>query len=60
MLFADVTAQKRGHFKNRRHMGQYLSVFMINHYIVWLDISVHNAHTVAIIQGLSGQKAKIC
>lgn len=37
-------------------MRQYLSVFMINHYIVWLDISVHNPHTVAIIQSLLGKK----
>lgn len=26
---------------------------MINHYIVWLDISVHNPHTVAVIQSLN-------
>lgn len=25
---------------------------MIDHYIVWLDISVHNPHTVAVIQSL--------
>lgn len=34
------------------HVLRYLSVFMINHYVVWLDISVHYPHTVAIIQGL--------
>lgn len=42
--------------KNGQHVRQYLSVFMINHYIVWLDISVHNPHTVAIIQSLPGKK----
>lgn len=31
-------------------------MFMINHYIVWLDVSVHNSHTVAVIQSLPLKK----
>lgn len=46
------------HEENGQHVRQYLSVFMINHYIVWLDISVHNPHTVAIIQSLPGKKGE--
>lgn len=32
--------------------GQYLSVFMVDHYVVWLDVSMHNSHTVAVVQSL--------
>lgn len=55
MELADVTAEKTIYEKKMVSMKQYLSVFMINHYIVWLDISVHNPHTVAVIQSLSGK-----
>ena len=34
----------------------YLSLFMINHNIMWLDISVHYPHTVTIVQGLKEQE----
>lgn len=44
--------------KDGQHVRQYLSVFMIDHDIVWLDISVHNPHTVAVVQSLSGKKGK--
>ena len=30
----------------------YLSVFVVDHDVVWLNISVHDSHTVAIVQGL--------
>ena len=30
----------------------YLSLFMINHNIVWLDISVHNSFAMAEVQRL--------
>ena len=29
---------------------------MINHNIMWLDISVHYPHTVTIVQGLKEQE----
>lgn len=32
--------------------GKYLSVFMVDHYVVWLHISVHDSHTVAVVQRL--------
>lgn len=32
--------------------GNYLSVFMVDHYVVWLHISVHDSHTVAVVQCL--------
>lgn len=31
---------------------------MINHYIVWLDISVHYPHTVAIVKSLKAKKKR--
>lgn len=34
----------------------YLSVLMINHDVVWFDISVHNTHTVTEIQRLETHK----
>lgn len=33
-------------------LQNYLSVFMINHYVVWFDISVHYPHTVTIVKSL--------
>ena len=30
----------------------HLSVFMVNHYIVRLDVPMHDSHAVAIIQSL--------
>ena len=48
---------KRRHDVNVNQLvRQYLSVFMINHDIVWLDISVHYPHTVAVIQSLLSKK----
>ena len=31
-----------------------LSVFVVDHDVVWFDIPVHNAHAVAVVQGLYG------
>ncbi len=36
----------------------YLSVLMINHDVVWFDISVHNTHTVTEIQSLETYKTR--
>lgn len=30
----------------------HLAVFMIDHHVMWLHISVHDSHTVAVVQGL--------
>lgn len=27
-------------------------MFVVNHDVVWLDVSVHDAHTVTVVQGL--------
>lgn len=27
-------------------------MFVVNHNVVWLDVSVHDAHTVTVVQGL--------
>lgn len=35
--------------------GQYLSVLVINHDVMGLDVSVHDSHTVAVVQGLRRQ-----
>ena len=29
-----------------------LPILVINHHVVWLDIPVHDAHAVAVVQGL--------
>lgn len=42
--------------------GKYLSVFMVDHYVVWLHISVHDSHTVAVVQRLretQGERTRI-
>ena len=39
----------------QRCCKMYLLVFMINHDVVRLDISMHDAHTVAVVQSLNTQ-----
>lgn len=39
-------------------LQNYLSVFMINHYVVWFDISVHYPHTVTIVKSLQVNNRK--
>lgn len=41
------------------HTHPYLSVLVINHDIVGLDVSVHDSHTVAVVQGLRRQDSLI-
>lgn len=36
-----------------------LTMFMINHHIMWLHVSVHDSHAVAIIQSLEITKRTI-
>ena len=33
------------------YVHTHLPVTVINHDVVWFDISVHDAHTVAVVQG---------
>lgn len=33
-------------------LNTHLAVFMINHHIMWLHISMHDSHAVAVVQGL--------
>lgn len=37
----------RGHTETATH----LSVLMVDHDIVWLDVSVHDSHAVTIVEG---------
>lgn len=40
--------------------GTHLPILMVNHDIVRLHVSVHNAHAVAIVQCLYSHRAKDC
>lgn len=33
-------------------VATHLSVLVVDHDIVWLDVSVHDPHTVTVVQGL--------
>ena len=39
-------------------VNRYLPPLVVNHHIMGLDVSVHNAFGVAIIQGLSGLRVR--
>lgn len=55
-----VTQKKQQHTNKETQTNvQYLSVLVINHDIVGLDVSVHDSHTVAVIQGLRRQDSLI-
>ena len=38
----------------------HLMVFMINHHIMWLHISMHDSHAVAVVQGLQTRGNRLC
>lgn len=35
----------------------YLSVLVVNHDVVWLDVSMHDPHTVTVVQRLRTERA---
>ena len=36
----------------------HLAVFMIDHHIMWLHISMHDSHAVAVVQGLQRREQR--
>lgn len=52
--------EKRESGRERNSTGAtYLSHLVVNHHIVWFHITVHDSHTVTVVQGLTHTHKRI-
>lgn len=50
--FPDLSASFKLQGKHNARLLTYLSLLVIDHHVVRLDVAVHNAHTMAVVQSL--------